>query len=210
MIEGNSGGRLLAARRAARCARSARSRASCTPGRMAAVSGARSTRVRAGRRSSPPQRGPDAQHASRDRGQRASPTARRACTSTKATPTQAASTAGSSAATTWPAERPSSPNLSNTSPARATATYNVCTGQCWYDSFVYTPAGHPDVVYVGGSYSYGEALLEQARCRALDRRRRERHGHDDGRHRHLSIRTACIPTSTRSSRIRATRSSSSR
>ena len=35
-------------------------------------------------------------------------------------------------------------------------THNFCTGQCWYDSFVYTPAGHPDIVYVGGSYSYGE------------------------------------------------------
>lgn len=35
-------------------------------------------------------------------------------------------------------------------------THNVCTGQCWYDSFVYTPAGYPDVVYVGGSYLYGE------------------------------------------------------
>jgi hypothetical protein len=37
------------------------------------------------------------------------------------------------------------------------ATYNSCTGQCWYDNYVYTPAGHPDVVYVLGSYSYGEA-----------------------------------------------------
>lgn len=37
-------------------------------------------------------------------------------------------------------------------------TYNLCTGQCWYDSFVYTPAGYPDVVYTGGSYSYGEAF----------------------------------------------------
>jgi hypothetical protein len=36
------------------------------------------------------------------------------------------------------------------------ATYNLCTGQCWYDDFVLTPAGHPDMVYVGGSYSYGE------------------------------------------------------
>jgi len=36
------------------------------------------------------------------------------------------------------------------------ATHNLCTGQCWYDNFVYTPAGHPDIVYVGGSYSYGE------------------------------------------------------
>jgi hypothetical protein len=36
------------------------------------------------------------------------------------------------------------------------ATYASCTGQCWYDNFVYTPPGHPDVVYVGGSYQYGE------------------------------------------------------
>jgi hypothetical protein len=35
-------------------------------------------------------------------------------------------------------------------------TFNFCTGQCWYDDFVYTPAGNPDVVYVGGSYQYGE------------------------------------------------------
>ena len=36
------------------------------------------------------------------------------------------------------------------------ATYTLCSGQCWYDNFVYTPVGHPDVVYVGGSYAYGE------------------------------------------------------
>ena len=35
-------------------------------------------------------------------------------------------------------------------------TFNFCTGQCWYDNFVYTPKGYPDIVYVGGSYSYGE------------------------------------------------------
>jgi len=35
-------------------------------------------------------------------------------------------------------------------------TFNFCTGQCWYDNYVYTPKGYPDVVYVGGSYSYGE------------------------------------------------------
>ena len=33
---------------------------------------------------------------------------------------------------------------------------NYCTAQCWYDNLVYTPAGHPDVVYLGGSYQYGE------------------------------------------------------
>jgi hypothetical protein len=36
------------------------------------------------------------------------------------------------------------------------ATTNFCTGQCWYDEDVYTPAGLPDTVYVLGSYNYGE------------------------------------------------------
>src|SRR4029077_5236549 len=37
------------------------------------------------------------------------------------------------------------------------ATYNFCTGQCWYDQGVYSPAGHPDMVYVFGSFVYDEA-----------------------------------------------------
>jgi hypothetical protein len=36
------------------------------------------------------------------------------------------------------------------------ATYNYCTGQCWYDSGVFTPKGRPDTVYLFGSYQYGE------------------------------------------------------
>jgi hypothetical protein len=38
-----------------------------------------------------------------------------------------------------------------------TTTQNVdyCTGQCWYDNVVYSPPSKPDVVYLGGSYSYG-------------------------------------------------------
>jgi len=36
------------------------------------------------------------------------------------------------------------------------ATYNYCTGQCWYDQYVFTPVGYPDIVYLGGSYQYGE------------------------------------------------------
>lgn len=47
-----------------------------------------------------------------------------------------------------------------TSPAPADpnfATYNYCTGQCWYDNRVYTPAGRPDTVYVMGSFEYNEA-----------------------------------------------------
>ncbi len=35
-------------------------------------------------------------------------------------------------------------------------TNDFCTGQCWYDENVYTPAGDPDTVYVIGSYNYGE------------------------------------------------------
>jgi hypothetical protein len=36
-------------------------------------------------------------------------------------------------------------------------SYDYCTGQCWYDQFVYTPPGQPDMVYLGGSYQYGES-----------------------------------------------------
>lgn len=35
-------------------------------------------------------------------------------------------------------------------------SFNYCTGQCWYDNLVVTPPGHPDVVYLGGSYNYDE------------------------------------------------------
>jgi hypothetical protein len=41
-----------------------------------------------------------------------------------------------------------------------TTTQNIgycgsgATAQCWYDNVVYSPAGKPDVVYLGGSYSY--------------------------------------------------------
>jgi hypothetical protein len=37
-----------------------------------------------------------------------------------------------------------------------TENINYCTGQCWYDNFVVTPAGYPDTVYLGGSYQYSE------------------------------------------------------
>jgi hypothetical protein len=33
-------------------------------------------------------------------------------------------------------------------------TYDYCEGQCWYDNYVVSPAGHPDTVYVGGSFDY--------------------------------------------------------
>lgn len=37
------------------------------------------------------------------------------------------------------------------------ATYNYCTGQCWYDNAIYSPPGQPDTVFVLGSFGYGEA-----------------------------------------------------
>jgi hypothetical protein len=36
-----------------------------------------------------------------------------------------------------------------------TQNINYCTGQCWYDNVVYSPPGRPDVVYLGGSFDYG-------------------------------------------------------
>jgi len=38
------------------------------------------------------------------------------------------------------------------------ATYNFCTGQCWYDQGVYSPPENPNMVYVYGSYVYDEAF----------------------------------------------------
>jgi len=32
---------------------------------------------------------------------------------------------------------------------------DYCTGQCWYDNVVHSPPGRPDVVYLGGSFDYG-------------------------------------------------------
>ena len=39
------------------------------------------------------------------------------------------------------------------------ATFDFCTGQCWYDQDVATPPGEPDTVFVLGSYTYGELGL---------------------------------------------------
>jgi hypothetical protein len=36
------------------------------------------------------------------------------------------------------------------------ATWNNCTGQCWYDNWIISPSGRPDDVYIGGSFSYAE------------------------------------------------------
>jgi hypothetical protein len=51
-----------------------------------------------------------------------------------------------------------------TSPSTAApgfAWHGNCDPQCWYDMFVHTPQGHPDIVYVGGDYSYGETIANK-------------------------------------------------
>ena len=51
-----------------------------------------------------------------------------------------------------------------TSPSTADpgfAWHNICAPQCWYDMFVYSPKGHPDIVYAGGDYAYGETIANK-------------------------------------------------
>jgi hypothetical protein len=45
-------------------------------------------------------------------------------------------------------------SLTDPSEGRADPTYDYCSGQCWYDNQVISPAGHPDFVYVLGSFDY--------------------------------------------------------
>ena len=51
-------------------------------------------------------------------------------------------------------------------------TDNYCSGQCWYDNLVVTPAGNPDMVYVGGSLTtmrtYGNATNGRGILRSTD------------------------------------------
>jgi hypothetical protein len=47
------------------------------------------------------------------------------------------------------------------------ATFDFCTGQCWYDMGIYAPKGHPDTVYVIGSYTYGEAYFGPSNTRSV-------------------------------------------
>jgi hypothetical protein len=84
--------------------------------------------------------------------------------------------AGAPAAQFWRSDsvRTGSPtftSLTSFNPAdRAYATSAYCTGQCWYDNFVYSPPGQPDMVYLGGSYSYNEDHnISNARAVVLSR-----------------------------------------
>jgi hypothetical protein len=47
--------------------------------------------------------------------------------------------------------------LSSTNPAdNGYGAIGLCEGQCWYDNYVFSPPGYPDLVYAIGSYAYGE------------------------------------------------------
>lgn len=46
-------------------------------------------------------------------------------------------------------------------------TDNYCTGQCWYDNFVYTPKGNPNVVYLLGSFDYNQKFAGQSNARTV-------------------------------------------
>ena len=81
-----------------------------------------------------------------------------------------------------PARRPSPTSPAPTWRIRATVVQPL-HGQCWYDSFVYTPEGYPDVVYVGGSYSYGETVANRRGVVLSTDAGVTVHRHDDGRDR---------------------------
>ena len=52
---------------------------------------------------------------------------------------------------------PTFASLTSNNPANpGYGSFNYCEGQCWYDNYVTTPAGNPDVVYLLGSYAYNE------------------------------------------------------
>jgi hypothetical protein len=52
---------------------------------------------------------------------------------------------------------PTFTQLSSADPAdTGYGAHAFCTSQCTYDNYVYTPAGHPDTVYLLGSYTYPE------------------------------------------------------
>jgi hypothetical protein len=47
--------------------------------------------------------------------------------------------------------------LSSSNPANpGYGSHGLCETQCWYDNYVFSPPGYPDVVYAIGSYAYGE------------------------------------------------------
>jgi hypothetical protein len=53
-------------------------------------------------------------------------------------------------------------DMSSSDPAQPGYAFRgLCDPQCWYDIFIYTPPGKPDMVYVGGDYYYGETIANK-------------------------------------------------
>ena len=63
---------------------------------------------------------------------------------------------GGPAATFWRSDDVSSGAIAPFASFGGAQVLNYCTGQCWYDNLVFTPAGHPDIVYLAGSFVYAE------------------------------------------------------
>jgi len=59
-------------------------------------------------------------------------------------------------ATFWRSDDVSSATIAPFASFGGNQVVDYCTGQCWYDNVVVTPAGHPDIVYLGGSFSYAQ------------------------------------------------------
>jgi hypothetical protein len=57
---------------------------------------------------------------------------------------------------------PTFTDMSSADPAQPGFAFRgICDPQCWYDIFVYTPPGRPNMVYVGGDYFYGETTANK-------------------------------------------------
>jgi hypothetical protein len=57
---------------------------------------------------------------------------------------------------------PTFTDMSSDNPAQPGFAFRGnCDPQCWYDIFVYTPPGNPNIVYVGGDYYYGETIANK-------------------------------------------------
>ena len=75
-------------------------------------------------------------------------------TRTRASTAQTAINTKTSAQLTNGTANPGFVSLTDPSRGRADPTYDYCETQCWYDNYVVSPVGHPDIVYVGGSFDY--------------------------------------------------------
>jgi len=65
-------------------------------------------------------------------------------------------TAGTPQARFFRAENAQTATNASFTDKTTTQSLNYCTAQCWYDNVVASPAGHPDIVYLLGSFDYNQ------------------------------------------------------